>query len=325
MNSLRVLLTDGIDYAGIFPPANLSLDEAATRYARYRQSAESWMLGRFVCPTRRLSELNTAGEFRWRIAAAGPASESAEAFSRELNHACEQIIAVRDRHGEQARVELLEVPLTKQVATDADSTRVEDLLRAAADRILHTPLDLSAVLFESAFGEQSAQRLPMMAAVLAAMNQRRQAAPNNKPLFGLKLRTSAAAGVPCPNSEQVALFIASCRDQRIPWKATAGLHHPLRHVEPTTGTPAHGFVNLIVAAVLSQAHAPTPAQIAQILDDEQAASFVFDEDGLSWRDWRVSTEQIQRARNELLLSFGSCSFDEPREGLFELAWLKRIT
>jgi hypothetical protein len=57
--SLRELLNGIIDYAGLFPPANLPLDEAVRNYARYRTEPESWMLARFVCPARRLAELNT--------------------------------------------------------------------------------------------------------------------------------------------------------------------------------------------------------------------------------------------------------------------------
>ena len=34
--SLRALLTGIVDYAGLFPPAQLSLDEAIRNYARYR-------------------------------------------------------------------------------------------------------------------------------------------------------------------------------------------------------------------------------------------------------------------------------------------------
>jgi hypothetical protein len=46
------LLTGLIDYAGLFPPAKLSLDQAIRNYAAYRQCPERWMLGKFVIPPR---------------------------------------------------------------------------------------------------------------------------------------------------------------------------------------------------------------------------------------------------------------------------------
>ena len=55
--SLRALVAGIVDYAGLFPPAKLPLDQAMRHYARYRTEAEAWMLGRFVCPAVRLGEL----------------------------------------------------------------------------------------------------------------------------------------------------------------------------------------------------------------------------------------------------------------------------
>ena len=56
--SVRALLSGIIDYAGLFPPAKLPLEEALRNYLRYRkESPYRWMLGRFVCPVGRLQEL----------------------------------------------------------------------------------------------------------------------------------------------------------------------------------------------------------------------------------------------------------------------------
>src|SRR5690349_14896897 len=55
--SLRALLTGVIDYAGLFPPSSLPLERSIRNYAAYRQSDDHWMLGRFICPAARLSEL----------------------------------------------------------------------------------------------------------------------------------------------------------------------------------------------------------------------------------------------------------------------------
>src|SRR5690242_4950736 len=56
--SVRALLANVIDYAGLFPPARLSMDEAIRSYAHCRQGPDRWMLGRFVCPAARLAELS---------------------------------------------------------------------------------------------------------------------------------------------------------------------------------------------------------------------------------------------------------------------------
>src|SRR6476659_3348137 len=48
--SLRALLENAIDYAGLFPPAGLALDPALRNQAGYVRSPDRWMLGAFVLP-----------------------------------------------------------------------------------------------------------------------------------------------------------------------------------------------------------------------------------------------------------------------------------
>ena len=62
--SIRVLLTEIIDYAGLFPPSEVSMAEAVLNYATYKNSNYNWMLGRFVVPVSRLDEFwESAGDF----------------------------------------------------------------------------------------------------------------------------------------------------------------------------------------------------------------------------------------------------------------------
>jgi hypothetical protein len=57
-----------------------------------------------------------------------------------------------------------------------------------------------------------------------------------------------------------------------------------------------------------------------MLEDESAASFSFSNDLFAWREWKIATDQI-KVRRQLVVSFGSCSFDEPREDLRALRFL----
>ena len=83
----------------------------------------------------------------------------------------------------------------------------------------------------------------------------------------------------------------------------------------------HGFLNVLGAGVLAAEHRWSETQTQEMLAEEEAASFVFEEESFRWRDWKISTAQTV-ARRRLVTSLGSCSFDEPREdlralGLFE--------
>ena len=50
-DALRALIARSIDYAGLFPPASLPLEEALRNHAAYVRDPDVWMLGTFVLPT----------------------------------------------------------------------------------------------------------------------------------------------------------------------------------------------------------------------------------------------------------------------------------
>jgi hypothetical protein len=98
-----------------------------------------------------------------------------------------------------------------------------------------------------------------------------------------------------------------------PFKATAGLHHPIR-------AQMHGFINVFVAAAFAW-EGVERATLIEVLEERDAGAFAFGEDALRWRGRELTTEQIANARHEFAHSFGSCSFEEPIADLRALDWL----
>jgi hypothetical protein len=125
-----------------------------------------------------------------------------------------------------------------------------------------------------------------------------------------KIRTGGATPDAYPSAAALAHFLHRAAALRIPFKATAGLHHPL------PSPPMHGFVNLFLAACLVW-HGGTEAQAVATLEER---SFRFDGDA-SWGHHRLTADQIREARWNFAISFGSCSFEEPIEDLARLGWL----
>jgi len=107
---------------------------------------------------------------------------------------------------------------------------------------------------------------------------------------------------------------------QLPIKFTAGLHHPLRQYREEVQTKMHGFLNVLGAAVLAAEHQWDAHQTSIMLEDEDADSFSFTQDFFAWREWKIDTERLQY-RRRFVVSFGSCSFDEPREDLRTLGLL----
>jgi hypothetical protein len=110
----------------------------------------------------------------------------------------------------------------------------------------------------------------------------------------------------------------AARAHDVPWKATAGLHHPVRGMHD--GTVMHGFLNLFIAGIALQAEALDAARIGEVLAEEDPRAFVIDPTHIGWQDVRVEAEAVAAAR-ERCVSFGSCSFDEPVDDLRELGIL----
>ena len=82
----------------------------------------------------------------------------------------------------------------------------------------------------------------------------------------------------------------------------------------------HGFVNVFGAAILARENKLSEREILTIIECERASDFVF-EDFLGWREFRAGAEAITAIRRSGAISYGSCSFDEPREDLRALQLL----
>ena len=114
-----------------------------------------------------------------------------------------------------------------------------------------------------------------------------------------------------------------CAERRVPLKATAGLHHPVRAPQPLTydadapRAVTHGFLNVFLAAAFAW-HGDR--DIGPVLAETDPAAFRFD-GRAHWRDRSLDAGQVREARLHFAHSFGSCSFDEPVRDLEALGLL----
>jgi hypothetical protein len=302
--TLRALMGGAIDYAGMYPPAGLPLAEAWKNYLAYRQSPQAWMLGYFVVPLAELPRLNglvatSCLDSRPTLAVVVPPVQSAHEWLAQF-HRQGPIVA------SACEIAVLECKLPDDVLAERHSEATRAFAAEAAALATSTMW-----YFEGPAGAEE-----HIAGLAAARGQ-------GQANVAFKLRTGGRDAAAFPSIHDVALTIDACRRQRVPWKATAGLHHPLRHFREEVGSQMHGFVNVLVAATLAQAHALPPADLARILADESAGDFHFTDERLAWDGLSASPDGIHRARQSALRSFGSCSFDEPIADLVQLGWLTR--
>jgi len=114
-------------------------------------------------------------------------------------------------------------------------------------------------------------------------------------------------GATAPTVGELARFVRACRERRLVFKATAGLHHAVA----TNGE--HGFLNLLAAVVFGdEEHA---------LSEQDPSAFALDGSAFRWGDREAAAPELARARRDVLRSIGSCSFFEPVEELEALGML----
>jgi hypothetical protein len=334
--SLHALLSSIVDYAGLFPPAKLPLEDSIRNYARYRQEPDRWMLGRFIIPAARLTELAPFADLfnhepPFLFSALGRGGDTMRAFLTGLRSDLEAITQFHQQHEGKATVDVLEVKLPADVLGPKGADAVKQLfLQTALMLDQHAPAKLTPYYEPSLSGDWRAllnHFPPALATANASTATTRVINPSAPPppesghQGGFKLRCGGLEAAAFPSIEQVAAVITACHEHRIPLKATAGLHHPLRRFDASVQTHMHGFLNVFGAAVLAHTR-PWCEELGQIiLSEEDPSAFRFDADSFQWRDLRVSVADIQAARRRAAISFGSCSFDEPRDDLRTLGFI----
>ena len=138
-----------------------------------------------------------------------------------------------------------------------------------------------------------------------------------------KFRTGGATPEAIPAVHDLAASIIACAERRLPFKVTAGLHHPIRALHPLTyqadapRAMTHGFLNVFLAAAFAWLG---KRDIEPILAETDPNAFHFEERA-HWRHWSLDAYQIREVRQRFAHSVGSCSFDEPVQGLETLGLL----
>lgn len=288
---LRSFLESIVDYAGVFPPAGQSLEAAMTAYATYQRQAHHWMLGRFVLSAADLP-----------------------AFLKVLL----QNESLTDR--------LSPWPLSLLIQTPTDT-----LLDSLHIYEANTCLSIAAIEFAPQPTEAIAE---IMAHVPPAVDTFFEISLDQsfedyltilKELHAMaKIRTGGLTAEAFPTAQQLAHAITACAQRKVPFKATAGLHHPFYGRYPLSQealVTMHGFLNVALTAALTYQYQLTEPEVTTLLQATSLEGF------WPWLDAIMPAElwmSLCQSRRYFFKGFGSCSFQEPRHGLAQLQYLSDV-
>lgn len=282
---------DGIvDYAGLFPPASCSMDEAVANYAQYREGPERALLGRFVLAASRLMEFGESVAGQGLMPDAGGAWPLSVVFGANHPEELLRIDAFESAFGARGLVvEAVEL----RVAAAGEVAVVVERLAPHWERYLEVP-------HRQHYGD-------LMGAIRDAG-------------VGAKIRTGGTTPESFPTAKQLTRFLMAVTRYGVPFKATAGLHHPWRGRYPLTyarDSDQHmmfGFLNVLFATAVLRAGGEGETAQA-IIEETDPAAFERTADAITWRDERVTYEELAAARHNGFRGFGSCSFREPVDAL----------
>lgn len=323
--SFKAFMQGIIDYAGLFPPADLSLDTSLQKFSNYRKGEDAWMLSRFVIPAMRLPELEPYGatlfedESPFDFSILGKGTETLYEYKTHLDELISAINKFNELHGSKVTSESLEIKLPREAVLANDLDLLVDLFDDTLQRFDKSEYLPNQVYFEGFFEENWKKEISL---ILKAMHRHGESFTGEhvlQPAF--KLRCGGVKAEIFPSVEQVAFALNMAREQNVALKCTAGLHHPIRHYADSVQTRMHGFINVFGGAMLSYAHDLSNDELQDILKEEDPKQFEFTENGFKWKDLQISTHEIAELREVAVKSFGSCSFDEPREDLRHLGLL----
>lgn len=249
--ALKVLVEDLIDYAGLFPPAKLPMDNAVENYEKYARGENAWMLRWFVVLAENLYSVPKSLDGKLSIISKEDEPRAATIESKGI------------------------IESSKPVYCEID------------------PLDID-----------------QLDKVKEASN------------FA-KIRTGGLSQEAIPSPAVVANFILECAKRKLPFKATAGLHHPIRSSYPLTyeldckKATMHGFLNVVMASAFAW---KGETNIQPILEETDPHAFTFG-DKATWKNSSITAKEIEDCRKNFFHSIGSCSFEEPVEELKALKLL----
>ena len=141
-----------------------------------------------------------------------------------------------------------------------------------------------------------------------------------------KIRTGGLTAGAFPAASRIARFLRLCHQAGVLFKATAGLHHPIRGVYPFTYESDSacgelcGFLNVFLAAAMTF-NGATESETTLMLEEKSTKAFRIADQSIGWHSYLFTAAEIRDLRERFAIGFGSCSFEEPVSDLKALGFL----
>jgi hypothetical protein len=314
----RALLANIIDYAGTFPPAALSLENALKEAATFRRVLKyPWLVSKMALPLPDLKTLTPKSFYQagsdgtpWIFTALGsaPTDGSRDEISRTIEWELREIERFNARGFDSScRHQIIAYETKLPPEALMSNSNADDWLKFLGPILERFEARSSgAIQLYWEVGIESIDDVSRFADALCIWCEEEG---DGATVPGLKVRTG---GKQTPSATSLAHFVDIVTSRGLKFKATQGLHEAVTHES------SFGFLNLFAALTLSQAIGKNGFPVSQIealLKDSNAEHFSFEANRFSWKEFSLDLEKIEAARRHHAGCFGSCSIVEPDESL----------
>ncbi len=315
---LKAFMSEILDYAGLFPPAKLPFEAAFPQYLSLLKDKDSWMLGRFICPS---GDVEKMSDFREEINETDAPIRISLLIRENWNFTEIPAKLVNEISGSlhtlqrleiPARIEMVECRLSAEGQSDWTIDSIPEVMDQTITAWSTENLMPASLFLEVERTDSWPKNIELL---MKGLSNWRRKSPEHPLNTGFKMRCGGEEASAFPTVEEAAIAIHTCAENQIPFKATAGLHHPVRHFNKQVATMMHGFFNIFGAALLAFRYRLPWTELVKIISDEDPGNFRFEENVFQWKNLKINTDEMTELRTHRVISFGSCSFEEPREDL----------
>lgn len=317
MQSLNIFMLRLLDYAGLFPPTTLSLQNSLMNFAEYRHHNQKDWLGKFILPVKKIDETisllsnqNIFSSFgnKAQFSVILSNCETLSEFQSYLQNDLTSINRLIKKFGEFIDIQSFEILPPKEVFSSGKTNSMRDFLFDLSENFIENNIKADFYC-ELPFSENLDEYVTII---------KRHNKNISKFQFSVKIRTGGVTPQQIPSSKEIINAILLFAEHKLPLKATAGLHVPVPNDNPHVGARLHGFLNIFSCLLLCYDEQKLNSQeLEKIITTYSYPDFKFSETGLHVGDRFISNENMLKLRKHYIKSFGTCSFIEPIEHLHE--------
>ncbi len=314
MNALdQRLFKNMIDYAGTFPPANLSIEDAIEEYFKERSENGSWIIKTLILPWTKISEFDKQIKKRnsenliIRISVLLVSEDTQKEFLKKVEEQIRELRKFLNSNDEYQLVSL-EIKLPK---LDYIHGKINPNTIQVLSELLEVHNMNNVIMYLEGYLIKGWESI-----LDPIFNYLQQSNAVHETIMGYKIRTGSIKPEEIPDISTLVNLLKMLTTHDIPFKATAGLHSPLRTNNRALDVFNHGFFNILMVSSILKANLTNDIKVlSEILEISQWEAFHFSEKYIEVRGFNISKKDLLEVRENQFLSFGSCSLREPLDDL----------